>query len=409
MCVPDESRFQNHKPIREQKTVIGHAVRQLYLCAGVTDLYIERGDQALLSVLDSQWRDLADGKLFITGGVGQRHECEVIADAYELPPDRCYCETCAAAASIFWNWRMLLATGHVRHADIIERTLYNALLAGYGRDGEHFFYANPLQSRGPNGISDGTHRGGWRRARWHGTACCPPNVMRLLASMDHYVCTNSEDGLQIHQYCSTQIRNSGIGPKATISMKSGFPWAGENRITIEDTQQDAWTLAMRIPSWSVRFTVRINGENCDAEARNGYVHIRRQWKPNDVVELNLAMVPTWIMPHPRIDAIRGCVALQRGPLIYCFEQCDLPPACRLDDVAVDASHLPVDAWQADVMDGLMMIETPARLRKVDWPEGLYRSWKPDQPASEPITLKAIPYYAWANRQSGAMRVWMPLA
>ena len=190
-------------PVREQDEVEGHAVRALYLAAGVTDIYMETGEAALLDAMHAQWRDMAGRKAYVTGGVGAHHTDEAFGDAYELPPDRCYGETCAAIASVLWNWRMLLVTGEARFADLLERTLYNGVLAGLALDGGGYSYVNPLHVR--EGHRDPVERGA-RRQPWYACACCPPNVMRLLASLQRYVATRDADGVQIHQYATGTLR-----------------------------------------------------------------------------------------------------------------------------------------------------------------------------------------------------------
>ena len=199
----DLDYYQDAEPVRDARSIVGHAVRALYLAAGVTDIYAETGEEALLESMLRQWDDLTAAKTYLTGGIGSRHYGEAIGDPYELPPDRAYCETCAAIASIMWNWRMLLVTGESRFADLLERTLYNGFLSGLSLDGESFFYSNPLQSRN-----------GERRHRWNPVACCPPNIMRLLASLHHYLATVTDAGIQLHQYATSTIRTvvPGAGP-----------------------------------------------------------------------------------------------------------------------------------------------------------------------------------------------------
>lgn len=407
--VRDEMRYQNHVSVRIQRKIEGHAVRQLYLCAGVADMFLEAGEPDLLENLDAQWHDMVERKIYVTGGVGQRHDGEVIGESYELPSDRCYCETCAAVASIFWNWRMLLATGESRFADLIERTLYNAFLASYGQDGEHFFYVNPLQSPGPHEYRDSESRGGWRRARWHGTACCPPNVMRLLASLNQYIATRREDGLQIHQYISARIQQSFKGIPVNLDITTEYPWRGKVRVTVDCLVEPAWTLSLRIPDWSCTSDIYLNGAAYKAEISDGYARICRNWKLQDVVELNLTMKPQWIGANPRVDAIRGCVALQRGPLIYCLEQCDMDKEIQLNDVAVDTSIPVEEKWQNDILDGVMSLEFMGRyVDPQEWSGKLYSPVIPTEYRKiKSLKLKAIPYFAWANRQPGAMRVWVP--
>ena len=234
--------FQDRVPVREATTVEGHAVRALYLTTGAADLYLETGETPLLETLTRQWQDMVEGKLYVTGGVGARHLAESFGLSYELPSDLAYGETCGAIASIMWSWRMLLATGHARYADLIERTLYNAVLAGVSLTGEQYFYVNPLAS---NGEAEHLHRGGCRRKAWHFVACCPPNVMRLLASLGHYVATGDASGLQIHQYAAAHV----VAPSVALRMETVYPWDGRIRLTLEQTSAGPWTLALRVPGW----------------------------------------------------------------------------------------------------------------------------------------------------------------
>ncbi len=285
--------------MRDTDVVEGHAVRQLYLTAGVTDLYLETGEQALWDALMRQWTDFTARKMHVTGGAGARHEGEAFGEAYELPNDRCYCETCAQIASIHWNWRLLLATGDARYADLMERTLFNGFLSGVSLDGSRYFYVNPLLSRG-----------GIERPEWHGCACCPPNVMRLLASLPHYFVTASTDGVQLHQYAAAQIQSvlpSGEG--ALLRMETEYPWSGQIRVTIAETDGSSWTLRMRLPEWCDDWSVTVNDaaqESIDVEAaiQDGYVALTRAWQVGDTVDAGLrhGAVPRKAAPAHRPDA-----------------------------------------------------------------------------------------------------------
>src|SRR5262245_8717059 len=281
--------FQDRVPVRDATTVEGHAVRALYLTTGVTYVYLETGEAALLRALNRQWHHLVNGKLYITGGVGGRHLSEAFGQPYELPNDLAYCETCGAIASLMWSWRMLLATGQARFADLIERTLYNAVLAGVSLDGERYFYVNPLSD---DGEPEDLHRGGCRRKPWHLVACCPPNVMRLVASLGHYVATRDDSGLQIHQYAAGRI----AAPHGALRVDTAYPWDGQIRVTIDEASGDRWTLALRVPVWCAAASVRVNGrEVSDAASAGssdlalagapapGYFRIERAWASGDVI------------------------------------------------------------------------------------------------------------------------------
>jgi DUF1680 family protein len=386
--------YQDAEPVREARSIGGHAVRALYLAAGVTDLYAESGDEALLGALLRQWDDLASGKTYLTGGIGSRHAGEAIGDPYELPPDRAYCETCAAIASIMWNWRLLLVTGDSRFADAIEWTLYNGFLSGLSLDGGSFFYTNPLQSRN-----------GERRHRWHPVACCPPNIMRLLASLHHYLATTSDGGVQLHQYATSTIR--AVVPVAgpvELAVETGYPWSGSVTVEVVACGDAEWTLSLRVPGWA-------RGAVVDSQpVAPGYAELTRRWRPGDRVVLELDVSPRLTAPNPRIDAVRGCLALERGPVVYCFEAGDLPAGANLADVALQTDTAPADSGPLAPLGGVPGVSVAGVVRDLDaWRQIEYVDVRelPQDGAAAPARLLAVPYFAWANRGDGGMRVWLP--
>ncbi len=401
--------YQDRVPVRETSEVEGHAVRSLYLTTGVADVYLETGEAALLQALERQWADLVSHKLYVTGGVGSRHLGEAFGQPYELPNELAYDETCAAIASILWSWRMLLATGQGRFADLIDRTLHNAVLAGVSLDGERYFYVNPLAS---NGQPEHLGRGGCRRKEWHLVACCPPNVMRLLASLGHYVATRDASGLQVHQYAPARISTSlPSGEPVRLRMDTRYPWDGAVRLTVEAGPAAPWTLALRVPAWCSRPAVRVNGDALSAApAADGYARLARRWRDGDVVELDLSMEAALIEAHPAIESTRGAVAIERGPLVYCVEQADqgdVPVAeLELDPTAALAAR-PEPA----LLEGVVAIRAAGyQVDAASWRGRLYRAvGSGPAPARRRVELTAIPYYAWANRAAGAMRVWIPRA
>ena len=394
---------QDRVPVRQASVVEGHAVRAMYLNAGVADLYLETGEQALLAALERQWRDMVGGKLFLTGGLGSRYEGEAFGNPYELPADQCYCETCAAIGSVMWNWRMLLATGDGRFADLMERTLYNGVLSGLALDGEHFFYINPLLSQG-----------GYAREPWYRVACCPPNLMRLLASLAQYFVTDDDTGLQIHMYNTAMLHASlASGRPLAVSMQTDYPWQGQVRLVVQDTDGSTWKLRLRQPDWCSDATVALNGQPVENPIiESGYMALKRTWQPGDVVELTLAMEPALIEAHPRVDAVRDCAAIQRGPLVYCLEGIDYP-GINLMDVRLNETAPLRAVWRDDLMsEGFMAIQASGYALENN--EGgqsyLYRRLgSGDGVSRSPALLTAIPYYAWANRGANAMRVWIPRA
>ena len=380
----DLSYYVDAEPVRDARSIAGHAVRALYLAAGVTDLYAETGDDALLASMLAQWDELASTKTYLTGGIGSRHHGEAIGDPYELPPDRAYCETCAAIASIMWNWRLLLVTGESRFADLLERTLYNGFLAGLSFDGGSFFYTNPLQSRN-----------GKRRHRWHPVACCPPNIMRLLASLHHYIATTSDAGVQVHQYASSTIR--AVVPAAgavELAVETGYPWSGLVTVEVAECGDAEWTLSLRVPDWA-------RGAVVDGQpVAPGYAELTRRWRSGDRVVLELDLSPRLTVPHPRIDAVRGCLAVERGPVVYCFEAGDLPAGASLADVALKADATPADSGSLASLGGVPSVSVAGAVRDLDsWGRLEYvdRRELPRDGAHAPAQLLAIPYFAWANR------------
>jgi uncharacterized protein len=398
--------FQDRVPVREATTVEGHAVRALYLATGVADLYLETGDPALLATLTRQWQDMVDGKLYVTGGVGARHLAEAFGQPYELPSDLAYSETCGAIASVMWSWRMLLATGASAFADLVERTLYNAILAGVSLDGERYFYVNPLAS---NGEDEHLHRGGCRRQPWHAVACCPPNVMRVLASLGHYVATRDAAGLQIHQYGEARIATPlAAAPAVALRMETRYPWEGLVRLTVEDTGAVPWTLALRVPGWCTAARACVNGTSAGVLAPSGYLHLPRAWSRGDTVELELPMAPRLVEAHPWIEATHGRVAIERGPLVYCLESADHPGA-SIADLELDPAVPLTAAWEPDRLGGIAVVRAAGwAVDTSAWGRHLYRPVGSAPPASRrSAALTAIPYYAWANREPGAMRVWIP--
>lgn len=401
-----EAYCQDRVPVREATDVEGHAVRQLYLLAAVADLATETDDPRLRSAAERLWRAMTAAKTHLTGGLGAHHDQEDFGDPYELPNERAYCETCAAIASVQWSWRMALLTGEARYSDLIERTLYNGFLAGVSLDGERWLYVNPLQVR--DGHTDPGGDQSARRTRWFRCACCPPNVMRLLASLEHYLASGDEQGLQIHQFTTGRHSHGGMSVRA----ETDYPWHGTLTLTVEDTPDRPWTLSLRVPQWCREFRVRVGEssyDETDAPVEDGWLRLERAWAPGDSVVLELALEPRLTAADPRVDAVRGCAAIERGPLVYCLEHVDTPGG-GLDDIVLDPTRPLAVKHRPDLLGGVTTVVAAGyhRSRAEDgswWP---YRAAGPDPaPAGDLVELTAIPYHAWANRQDGSMRVWLP--
>jgi hypothetical protein len=374
--------WQDHAPVREATSVTGHAVRQLYLDCGVVDVATETGDRELLDSVRRRWLDMTATRSYLTNAVGSRHKDEAFGDPYELPPDRAYAETCAAIARLMLGWRLLLATGEAAFADDIERTLFNAVLPGLSLDGASFFYVNPLQRRTTRAAGDESHG----RAPWYACACCPPNLMRTLAELPQLVATTDDEGIQLHQFVDGEVAATlAGGGRVRLAVTTGYPWTGRVDISVLETPADPWTLSLRRPRWS----------GSSDEGSPGARREHRAWRAGDSVALDLDTAPRVVRPHPRIDAVRGCVAVERGPLVYAIESADLPGGVAVEDVALDPSVEPRETARDDIEPGMVGLALGGALVAEDGSAG------------EHIDVAAIPYFAWGNRGAEAMRVWIP--
>ncbi|MFD0206546.1 MULTISPECIES: glycoside hydrolase family 127 protein [Saccharothrix] len=384
----------DHVPVRQAEEVTGHVVRQLYLLAGMVDVAVETGDDELFEAARRLWDDAFGRKTYLTGAQGSRHRDEAFGDPYELPADRAYGETCAAIASVQWNWRMLLATGESRYADELERALYNAVAGSTSEDGTHFFYSNPLHLRTGH---DGSHEDApSQRLPWYTCACCPPNLARLVASLHGYAVTTDDTGVQLHLYSAGTVRTDA----GEIVVRTEYPWDG--RITLDVTGAAPFTLALRVPGWCAEASALVDGVPVDVTPEGGYLRLHRDWSDGATVTLDLAMPVRVVTAHPRVDAVRGCVALARGPLVYCLEQADLPADVVLEDVRLDPAA-PVDRT------ALPAVPVALTARGAVVPpdsDALYRTATPEDSATA-LTITAIPYFLWGNRSPGPMRVWIP--
>ena len=410
----DPMYYSDRVPARDATTVEGHAVRALYLAAGVADVVAEGGDyadRALARAQRRQWDHLVRTKTYLTGGHGSRWDGEAFGDPFELPPDRAYCETCAAIASIQWSWRLLLATGEARYADLIERTLYNGFIAGVSIGGDEFFYVNALQVRS-DAEPDDSRNPALGRHPWYDVACCPPNIMRTLSSLSCYLATRDPTGVQIHQYAPGVIRADVPGAPIELTIRTDYPWHG--RVTIEVTRAapTEWTLALRIPSWCRSASVAVRPDESMAAPAGEYARLTRRWAAGDRVELDLPMPPRLTRADDRVDAVRGCAAIERGPLVYCIEQVDQAEGAAFEDLALAGAELS-EEWRGDLLGGVMLVRAGGTVSPgVPAPTVLYRDATGQTQATEDVApaavvLTAVPYALWANREPGALRVWIP--
>ncbi|MGK9148111.1 glycoside hydrolase family 127 protein [Plantibacter flavus] len=404
------SYFQDDVPIREAVALRGHAVRANYLAAGAADVAVEHGDAGLLDALRSQWDRTIARRTYVTGGQGSHHQDEAFGEDFELPSDRAYSETCAGIASIMFSWRLLLEAPDVRYADHIERVLYNVLATSPSATGDTFFYANTLHQRTP-GVSSppdevSPRASSSERAPWFDVACCPPNVARTMASLASLIATSSDAGVQLHQFASSTIRTTVLGGLPFVAeVETDYPRSGVVRVRIVEAPTDAVELSIRVPSWADdgRLVVR-TADGVEVEDRAvepGYAAVSRSFAVGDVVELAFGVRPRITQPDPRVDAIRGSVAIERGPEVYCVESLDLPGGDdTLSRVEIDEGVVPVEAD-----GGRLTVALRARpVTDGSWPYAeAFASTEP----GEAFTASIAPYHSWAQRGPSTMRIWIP--
>jgi len=365
--------FQQHKPLMDQTVAVGHSVRAMYFYTGAADLYLENGDGKLLEVLELIWNNTANKRTYITGGIGSLTISEGFGKDYELP-NKSYTETCAAIASFFYSWRMLRATGEAKYADLMERTLYNAILSGLSQEGKHYFYQNPLVSYGAT-----------RRKQWYVAACCPPNLARFFASLESYIYGENAGNIRVHQYIGGKARFQMPEGEVALNVDSGLPFEGTVKIRLSLEAPMRFALHLRQPEWTPRFDVEINGDDHKHEPAPGtYLDITREWKDGDVVEISLQMRPRPVASPPEVRQNRGKVAIMYGPLLYCVED-------------VDNKGLDVHKLVLDKESELTAENKPNLLGGITVIEGRTADGK---------NFTAIPYYAWANRGLSHMEVWI---
>lgn len=386
---------QDHLPIREMPAVVGHAVRMIYYTAGVTDVYSELGDEGYLGALERLWDNMTLKRMYVSGGLGSRYEGEAFGKDYELPNERAYTETCAAVASVMWNYRMLALAGDARYADLMEWTLYNAVLPGLSLDGQHYFYENPL-------ADDGRHR----RQAWFGCACCPPNVARLLASLPGYVYSAEDNTLWVHLYASGTLQTTlPSGQAVALEQHTRYPWNGE--VTFKLQSAGDFALKLRVPVWAEGATVKVNGEAAQNVKAGSYTELRRSWAAGDTIRLELPMKTRYIEAHPYHFEVAGRVALARGPILYCAEGLDQ----SVEDVRdLELPHSPeiFEAVNVGELGGVTLLKTEAAVSPPAGADYLYRTATDAEPerGHETTTLTAVPYLSWANRDASPMQVWL---
>jgi len=416
-------------PLRQEQEAVGHAVTAAYLWCGAADVYAETGEQALLDALLRLWEDVTQRKMYVTGGTAALHTGEAdrrllrrwprdsvheaFGAPYQLPNRTAYNETCANIANAMWNWRMLALTGEAKYAEVMERVLYNSMLSAIGTDGRDFFYTNPLRRvDGQPLLSNDS------AARWTDTTpasplrcfCCPPSVARTLTELNGWAYGLSRDAIWVHLYGSSVLdsRLPG-GGEIRLVQQTRYPWDGRVTITVEKAPERELALMLRIPGWAQGATVQVNGQAAGIEIEPlAYAELRRRWSAGDTIEIDLPMEVLMVEAHPLVEETRNHAAVLRGPMVYCLESADLPAGVRLDDVRLPRQP----TWQvqhdADLLRGVTVLQTEARqLPPSRLSTALYRPVPAG--ATGRVSVRLIPYYAWANRGPSEMTVWIPLS
>ena len=393
-------------PIAQQQTAIGHAVRFVYLMTGVAHLARLSHDESKRQDCLRLWNNMAQRQLYITGGIGSQSSGEAFTSDYDLPNDTVYAESCASIGLMMFARRMLEMEGDSQYADVMERALYNTVLGGMALDGKHFFYVNPLEvhpkSLKFNHIYDHVKP---IRQRWFGCACCPPNIARVLTSIGHYLYTPREDALYINIYAGNSMEVPVENGTLRLRVSGNYPWQEQVTIAVESPQPVRHTLALRLPDWCIQPQIILNGEEVEQDIRKGYLHITREWQEGDTLNLTLPMPVRRVYGNPLVRHVAGKVAIQRGPLVYCLEQVD-------NGESLHNLWLPADApFTTFEGNGLfrhkILIQAPGYRYEQSNPEQ-QPLWHYDSaPAKrQPQILTFIPWFSWANRGEGEMRIWV---
>lgn len=403
----DGTYAQDHAPIREQETVEGHSVRAMYYFAAAADLVLETGDSELYEQLQDLWRNMTERRMYVTGGIGSTHHGERFTEDYHLPNRTSYAETCAAVGSVFWNHRMFQLSGDVQYPELVERTLYNGFLAGISRDATEFFYANPLEV-GPDGhalADENPDRFSNQRQGWFDCACCPPNAARLIASLGRYIYARATDepAVYVNQFVGSEAALTVDDADVRLRQESALPWSGDVTLTVDAAEPTDFALRVRVPEWCTDVTATVAGESRSVDPEEGYIEVAREWDEAVELTVTFGMAPEQLVAHPAVDAASGNVALRRGPVVYCLEGVDhdrpLAQYAVPEDAAIEASH------RSDLLGGVTVLEGEARVPdRGEWSDVLYRRAAETERLDTSFT--AVPYYAWANRDPGEMRVWL---
>lgn len=396
---------QSHKPVTEQDEAVGHAVRAGYMYSGMADVAALTGDRSYVEAIDRIWDNVVQKKLYVTGGIGSTAHGEAFGPNYDLPNMSAYCETCAAIANVYWNHRLFLLHGESKYYDVLERTLYNGLIAGIGLSGDRFFYPNPLQSMGQHS-----------RSEWFGCACCPSNMCRFTPSVSGYMYAVKDDAVYVNMFAESSAKMEINGNTVGVAQVTGYPWDGNVAIKIDPSKKrQSFRVKVRIPGWAqgrpvpgdlyrylndqpAPVSVKVNGSVVDAApAEDGYVTIERAWNAGDRIELELPMEVRYTVADGRVEADRGRVSLERGPIVYCLEWPDNGGEV-LNTIFPDGTQAVCTNDADERLGNIRTLTAKAQSARRNDAGGII---------IEDKTITAIPYYSWANRGAGEMMVWIP--
>ncbi len=395
---------QSHEPVREQEEAVGHAVRAVYLYAGMTDMARISKDEKLWEACKKLWNSATRDKMYITGGIGGTHMGEAFSFPFDLPNDTAYAETCASIGLMFWARRMLEIEADSKYADVMEQALYNTVLSGMALDGKSFFYVNPLEV-----LPQACHRDERKfhvkpvRQKWFGCACCPPNLARLISSLPSYAYTENEDTLYVHLYVGGKMVKDVNGKKAEFEIISGYPWNDKVSIKYVGDDEIAMKLALRMPGWSDEHYITLNSDTHKEQINeNGYCYIDGVWKKGDCVELVTPIKAKLFAADSRVRENVGKVAVMRGPIVYCIEEKDNTADLHLykicPDVPLKESKVTIEGQEFPTL------VAKGKKQKNTQKTMLYHEYEPVE--YEDIDITMIPYYAWANRGENEMSVWV---
>lgn len=396
--------LQDHKPVREQEKVVGHAVRGTYLYSGIADVALATGDDQLIKTLKRLWSNMVSKRMYITGGIGSSHENEGFTRDYDLPNRSAFSETCAAIGNSMWNFRMLRLTGDSKYADTLERALYNAFLAGVSLEGDKFFYLNPLAVRSREHPLKELNRRRFSitRQSWFSTPCCPTNVIRLLASIEKYIYLKGEAQLYVNLYIGSKLEAKVGNTKVILTQSTNYPWSGRVDIHLKLASSKQFELKLRKPEWNDNLTLLINGEETEYQEDQGYIVLDRIWSSKTDITLEFDTPVEMIAANPRVENNVGRVAFQRGPLVYCLEEIDNTEL--LDSLTVKGKQFSVEN-KPNLLNGIVVVQGSAEVAKDGiWSDQLYR--KTDTLKHQPQAFFAIPYHLWGHRGEGNMLVWI---